>query len=404
MGFRFRRSVKIMPGVRVNFGKRGVSMSAGVRGATVTVGRRGVYGNVGLPGTGMSYRQRLDRPVGQAGGGAGRSTAAAGPGRLGLIMTLSENGTVTFQDEAGQHLPARLVKLAREQNAVEVQRWLEEQCERWNRGIDVLIRSFAATPHPLRIPVHEAAEYPVPYPERPMLLRPGLLHRLWCAVWPPARERLEAENARRIAARETAVAEWTKSKEDHEAGEIERRRAFDAAMGGDPDAMQAYFEQRIQQVEFPWDSGVTFDILDDTLWIDLDLPEIEDLPTEQATVAARGVKVNIKRRSVTQIRKEYMALVHALAFRVAGEGFASLPTVTEVVVSAFSQRSDKSSGHISDEYLISARIPRTEWQQLNWDSIGTADPVEVFSRFDLIRNMTATGIFRPITPHEPADV
>ena len=64
MGFRFSRRIKIMPGVRLNVSKSGVSLSAGPRGASVTLGKRGVYGNVSIPGTGLSYRERLDRPAG----------------------------------------------------------------------------------------------------------------------------------------------------------------------------------------------------------------------------------------------------------------------------------------------------------------------------------------------------
>jgi hypothetical protein len=55
MGFRFRRSVKILPGIRLNFGNRGVSTSIGVRGAHVTLGHGKVRETVGLPGTGLSY-------------------------------------------------------------------------------------------------------------------------------------------------------------------------------------------------------------------------------------------------------------------------------------------------------------------------------------------------------------
>lgn len=55
MGFRFRRSIKILPGVRLNIGKRGVSTSIGVRGAHITVGHGKVRETVGLPGTGLSY-------------------------------------------------------------------------------------------------------------------------------------------------------------------------------------------------------------------------------------------------------------------------------------------------------------------------------------------------------------
>lgn len=61
MGFRFRRSVKILPGIRLNFGKRGISTSIGVRGAHVTFGKTGVRTTVGLPGSGLSY-SHLEKP------------------------------------------------------------------------------------------------------------------------------------------------------------------------------------------------------------------------------------------------------------------------------------------------------------------------------------------------------
>lgn len=55
MGFRFRRSIRIMPGVRLNVGKRGFSASVGVRGAHVTVSEHGTRSTVGIPGTGASW-------------------------------------------------------------------------------------------------------------------------------------------------------------------------------------------------------------------------------------------------------------------------------------------------------------------------------------------------------------
>ena len=53
--FRFRRSIKILPGVRWNFGKRSSSISLGGRGFHYTVGTHGTRTTVGLPGTGLSY-------------------------------------------------------------------------------------------------------------------------------------------------------------------------------------------------------------------------------------------------------------------------------------------------------------------------------------------------------------
>jgi hypothetical protein len=56
MGWRFRRSLRILPGVRVNISKRGLSsVSVGRRGLTLNMGRRGVKETIGLPGTGISY-------------------------------------------------------------------------------------------------------------------------------------------------------------------------------------------------------------------------------------------------------------------------------------------------------------------------------------------------------------
>ncbi len=59
MGFRFSRRIGILPGLCLNLSGSGVSLSAGVRGAHVPLGPRGAYTSVGLPGTGISYRQRI---------------------------------------------------------------------------------------------------------------------------------------------------------------------------------------------------------------------------------------------------------------------------------------------------------------------------------------------------------
>ncbi len=59
MGFRFRKSIKLFPGVRINLSKSGVSTSVGVPGATVNFSDRGTRTTVGIPGTGMSYSERV---------------------------------------------------------------------------------------------------------------------------------------------------------------------------------------------------------------------------------------------------------------------------------------------------------------------------------------------------------
>jgi tetratricopeptide (TPR) repeat protein len=54
--FRFRRSIKLGPGVRLNVGKTGIGVSAGVRGARRTFHSSGrETSSVGIPGTGLGY-------------------------------------------------------------------------------------------------------------------------------------------------------------------------------------------------------------------------------------------------------------------------------------------------------------------------------------------------------------
>lgn len=58
MGFRFRKSKKIAPGIRMNVGKTGKpSVSVGNRFLGGTVGSRGPAARVSATGTGASYRR-----------------------------------------------------------------------------------------------------------------------------------------------------------------------------------------------------------------------------------------------------------------------------------------------------------------------------------------------------------
>jgi hypothetical protein len=57
MGFRFRRSVRILPGVKVNLSGSGASVSLGGRGFHYTIGPKGTRVTAGIPGTLMSWTQ-----------------------------------------------------------------------------------------------------------------------------------------------------------------------------------------------------------------------------------------------------------------------------------------------------------------------------------------------------------
>lgn len=77
---RFRKSIRLAPGVRINLSRSGVSTTLGGRGASVNIGKRGTRATVGIPGTGISYSQRV---AGGGGGGASNDGAAQAGGCLG---------------------------------------------------------------------------------------------------------------------------------------------------------------------------------------------------------------------------------------------------------------------------------------------------------------------------------
>jgi uncharacterized protein DUF4236 len=59
MGWRFRQSFTIIPGLRLNLSKTGLSASIGGAPFTLNVGQHGVMGTASIPGTGLSYREHF---------------------------------------------------------------------------------------------------------------------------------------------------------------------------------------------------------------------------------------------------------------------------------------------------------------------------------------------------------
>lgn len=59
MAWSFRKRVKVLPGLWLNFSKSGISTTIGAKGANMNLGKRGVYGTVGIPGTGLYKREKI---------------------------------------------------------------------------------------------------------------------------------------------------------------------------------------------------------------------------------------------------------------------------------------------------------------------------------------------------------
>ncbi len=118
-----------------------------------------------------------------------------------------------------------------------------------------------------------------------------------------------------------------------------------------------------------------FDLLDQgrLACLDVDLPEIEDMPKKTASVPQRGMRLSIKELSPTKVQRMYAAHVHGVAFLLIGETFAALPLVQQVVLSGYSQRRSATTGQTNDEYLLSVRVRRDEWSRIDFEQLQAID-------------------------------
>jgi hypothetical protein len=74
MGLRFQRRIRMLPGVHLNLSGSGLGVSIGGRGAHVGISARGRrYTSVGIPRTGLSWREQQHNP-------AARQCEICGPG------------------------------------------------------------------------------------------------------------------------------------------------------------------------------------------------------------------------------------------------------------------------------------------------------------------------------------
>ncbi|MBF0204721.1 MAG: DUF4236 domain-containing protein, partial [Desulfamplus sp.] len=112
MGFRFRKSIKIAPGLKLNLGTRGASLSVGGPGATLNFGSSGVRATVGIPGTGISYTEKISGTSGsQSSRSSHNSSVSSFPQSISASWRISNDGNVELLDNNGNLLPPKVKKL-----------------------------------------------------------------------------------------------------------------------------------------------------------------------------------------------------------------------------------------------------------------------------------------------------
>lgn len=465
MAVRFRKSVKIMPGVKVNFSSSGTSMTLGPKGFTTTYGKRGKYRNVGIPGTGISTRYKVGgkkrrkknvkkaakrrmasaSTVKRAGGTQKQPQIPAavrewmeytGERNPQVVIDLALDGTITLYDAKDQEITdPQLISIIKrtpmykdqlpalkEEHAAEV----ADRVEEINAENDEFIKIYQYSPPVLGREYYEEAlanlrpEHvdPTPFSVAPptpdgvrallmedakrevkgSIFRRGQLRQFYVDDHFPDRfleetKKWELERARFEATERERVAELNDSYQEEYEG---IRLSFEKALEGATDYIEMAAEEWIAGCDLPVEIFTQFEYHESEhcLMVDLDLPEIEDLPTQAATQLANG-NLKIKDKTQKQLRFEYAECVFGLAVYVSANLMNASPGIEAVTVSGYTQRRNK-AGDICDDYIYSVRFSREAFYGIDYE---TMDPETLCLSFENRCNVTQTKMFKVIEPY-----
>jgi hypothetical protein len=271
--------------------KSGFGLSVGPRGASMSFGPSGNYRNVNLPG-GFSFRDR----IGESSQHNASSRSSAPPQvPVAISITLEDDGTVVFNDSQGNPLAPHLQELAKKQQGETVKDWLSKNCEEINLKIEQLDGIHLQTPAPSQKPTFIPSKLVGEPPQPPFLKEVGILSSLL----PWKRQQIEAENARSEKEYNDRLNTWQAYKAAHEKAENDRRILLEDRIYKDPEAMQSVLEERLGAIQWPRETNIATEIEDDgrSVLLDVDLPEIEDIPRKTAKYSGRGWKLTIKELS-----------------------------------------------------------------------------------------------------------
>ena len=440
MALRFRKSVRIAKGVRVNFSKSGASLSLGGRGHGVTFGGRGTRAHVGIPGTGLSYSTKIGgKSHSSRARSSSRSTSSKStvsfPKEINIRM--DEKGKVIIEDGNGIEITnqsvLRKIKATsqyqvqvaqldsqRREKIDEMIRDSEEENERF-----INIYELAAVVDPLSRfqmrfsnlkPVeYEETEFEVPAPVKDdirtfltketestvkgSIFKIGKLRRQY------VEENLEQRYSNALSAWESerddfyAFQAEEKARADEAAiEECERQKAFlSALIRGDESAVSEVFDSWIESCEMPVETDISYDWnqANGTMMLDVDLPRIEELPTTKLVKTDAG-NLKEKKKTLAELRGEYSTLLFGLAIFITSHVFNVSPAIKNVLISGYAERSDK-DGNPREEYLYSIKFTRDMFEQRDLTRVV---PKDFCLSAENKCSMTTTSLFKSIVPFD----
>lgn len=443
MGMRFRKSVKICKGVKVNFSKSGASLSLGGRGHSMNFGGRGVRSTVGIPGTGLSYstkvggshKSRSSSHRSSSSRSGSRSNAVAVPKSVQLKM--SPDGRVEILDGKGNIITdqsvVRKIKASDSyKNMVQNlegqrQDMLEQAYNEAKAENDGFIEIYKLAPqvdrqdqyvqilNSLKPPVYQRRQYEIPYPTE-ATVRDQLMQEakdtVQGSIFKVGKLRKEYVDANIQSQLNAAIAGWTQDKDSFELQENERevsenerytaefnssRLYMSNLINGEDEVVSEAVESWIASCELPVEINVDYEWNQNNgmMYLDVDLPEIEDIPENEVVRLASG---NLKEKKKTQatLKQEYANLVFGLAIFISANIFNASPAIHGIVMSGYTQRRNK-AGEVNDEYVYSIKFTREIFEN---SVLANVNPMDFCMRFENRSNVTSTMLMKKIQPYE----
>lgn len=430
---RFRKSIKLLPGLRLNISKSGISYSAGIRGASITTGKRGTYINTGIPGTGIYDRKKISGTDSYGNGNTYKSD------NIGKVMcTLGSDGSLIFHDEnnniitdpsiirsvkrspgfkerliAGkQEMQKKINKVIEEDNQhIEEFINIHKKCEAVHRK-DYFEDDFNA----IAPKVYEKKKFNIAEPTiegaRITLNEEAEREINSWKFWTLSSKRKEYVDNKISDYYNAVHNKWLNDKksfeimeDDYEKKEndkyqreyIEKRNHASAIITGVKKDIETSIEECICSLNVPVEFSVQseYDELSGILYLDIDLPEIEDIPSEKKIETLTG-KMKTKKRTQVEIRSDYAQSVFGLGIFLTYNIFNISPKIIEVVASGYTQRRNK-DGDTTDVYIYSIRFKRDVFESTVLPDV---DPEKFCLSFENRCNMTTTHLFKEIKPYE----
>lgn len=430
---RFRKSVTICKGVRVNFSSSGTSLTVGPRGASVNFGKNGSYLNTGIPGTGLYDRQKI-------GGGKKKKAAAQNRQSSGTGTTMypepvgdfrleyKSDGTVDiYNPETGELIldPSVIRKIRRtpeynEGVAKLAGRLLREENEPTEEILNIYKKSCEVYPTAAyekrlaEMRPQQAAEcepYPIPQPTKDELaakLRAEAVTSIKTMKFWKKDEMVEEYVQERLRQQlADSLVSWKRDKDAFDQKEQARREAenqrFQAQyqnqkehlqklLENDPETIDQNLNSWVEGAEMPFEFHIDYELKGDTLHVDLDLPEIEDMPQTYAQKLTSGI-VKVKDKPQTKIKSDYYQCVLGLGLCIATHFFGLAPAVQMIVMSAYTQRRDN-TGRLKDDYIYSVKFRRSDLLHLDLER----DVDELFFKNENVCNVLHDKSFKTIVP------